>query len=225
MKYSYAYFTKLYNDNYKKVTFDKKGKLRIARFKKISSFIKEGEKVLDFGGGDGDLKTYLPKCDYTILDLSKEHKLQKFKKVALKDDIYITNPDSSYDVVVMSEVLEHIPNTYETLGEVNRVLKKNGKLIITVPNPFSLLFCLRALFGYHLDPSREHLYWYDWSYLSNLLYAAGFSLQYKTTFSFILSRLYEKIYFIDPLLMIFFKNSGIQLFCVFEKIKSTPRQH
>jgi SAM-dependent methyltransferase len=40
---------------------------------------------------------------------------------------------SSFDVVLCNQVLEHVFNPEEFLDEVNRVLKPNGKLILTVP--------------------------------------------------------------------------------------------
>jgi hypothetical protein len=41
--------------------------------------------------------------------------------------------DSSFDVLISSEVFEHIPDTYQAFKEVYRVLKPGGKHIFTVP--------------------------------------------------------------------------------------------
>lgn len=43
-------------------------------------------------------------------------------------------PDKKFDKVVMTEVIEHIKNDEKVIGEVARVLKKNGKLLLTTPN-------------------------------------------------------------------------------------------
>lgn len=40
---------------------------------------------------------------------------------------------SSFDIVLCNQVLEHVFNPDEFLNEINRVLKPNGKLILTVP--------------------------------------------------------------------------------------------
>jgi len=42
-------------------------------------------------------------------------------------------PDESYDVVLHSDTLEHIPDPIKGLQECQRVLKKGGALIFTVP--------------------------------------------------------------------------------------------
>ena len=42
--------------------------------------------------------------------------------------------DSSFDVVVCNQVLEHIKNIYTPLSEMWRVLKNDGLLILSVPN-------------------------------------------------------------------------------------------
>lgn len=41
--------------------------------------------------------------------------------------------NNSIDTVICSEVLEHIPNDTEALREMNRVLRKEGTLILTIP--------------------------------------------------------------------------------------------
>jgi ubiquinone/menaquinone biosynthesis C-methylase UbiE len=42
--------------------------------------------------------------------------------------------DQSFDVIILNEVLEHIPNQMEGLREIYRVLKPLGKLIVFSPN-------------------------------------------------------------------------------------------
>lgn len=58
-----------------------------------------------------------PYLDYEV-DLSKP--LDQFK-------------DDSFDTVVLSDVLEHLPNPVSTLEEVDRILRPGGVLILGVP--------------------------------------------------------------------------------------------
>jgi len=42
-------------------------------------------------------------------------------------------PDRTFDAVLLPEVLEHIYNDFDALHEARRVLKDDGKLVVTVP--------------------------------------------------------------------------------------------
>lgn len=41
--------------------------------------------------------------------------------------------DDSFDIIVMFEVLEHVPDITQTISEIRRVLKPNGQVVITMP--------------------------------------------------------------------------------------------
>jgi len=47
----------------------------------------------------------------------------------------IPRPDDSFDIVVMLEAIEHIENPIHCIKEIKRVLKDNGILLISIPNP------------------------------------------------------------------------------------------
>ena len=69
----------------------------------------------------------------------------------------------SFDVVLMSEVLEHVFNLNETLAEVRRILKNDGTFLITVPydfflGPFFILFNLNCLYMGYVRGSDYHKY-------------------------------------------------------------------
>jgi len=54
-------------------------------------------------------------------------------------------PDESFDVVISSDVFEHIPDPYRAHREVARVLKKGGRHVFTVPfDPRGYLDDVRA---------------------------------------------------------------------------------
>ncbi|NOR52236.1 MAG: methyltransferase domain-containing protein [Gammaproteobacteria bacterium] len=46
----------------------------------------------------------------------------------------IPEPDGSADMVVCQEGIEHLPNQFAAFQEFNRILKPNGRLIITAPS-------------------------------------------------------------------------------------------
>ena len=45
----------------------------------------------------------------------------------------IPKDDSTYDVVILTQVLEHVPDPEATLTEICRILKPNGKLLLSAP--------------------------------------------------------------------------------------------
>ena len=57
---------------------------------------------------------------------------KKYKNLHLlkADAHYLPFPDNSFDVVVCSEVLEHVSNPEKVLKEINRVLKSDGIAIV-----------------------------------------------------------------------------------------------
>lgn len=58
------------------------------------------------------------------------HKLCEYPDIDMQA---LTEPDESFDLVVHSDTLEHVPNPIQALSECRRVLKKGGKCIFTIP--------------------------------------------------------------------------------------------
>jgi SAM-dependent methyltransferase len=90
--------------------------------------------VLDFGCGSKPYKSIFNYEQYIGIDIDS-----KGDKSILKDvDIYydgknIPFENEKFDSIFCSEVLEHVFNIDEILDEFYRVLKKDGKVVITVP--------------------------------------------------------------------------------------------
>jgi len=67
----------------------------------------------------------------------------------------IPEPDSSFDAILCSEVLEHVPDPTRPLDEFKRLLKPGGKLILTAP------FASLVHFAPHYYSSGFSRYWYE----------------------------------------------------------------
>lgn len=109
--------------------------------------IKKGEKVLDIGCGIGNfLIRAKEKAEVTGLELNqKAIEVCKQRGLnVLNEDIAIhaANNEGKYDVVCMFQVLEHIYDVRSFLKNALQLLKKDGKLVIGVPNnePYFLNF-------------------------------------------------------------------------------------
>jgi SAM-dependent methyltransferase len=60
--------------------------------------------------------------------------------------------DGSFDRVIASEVLEHIPADTEAVAELARVLRPGGTLAVTVPRWYPELICWALSDDYHHVP-------------------------------------------------------------------------
>ena len=91
--------------------------------------------------------------------------------------------DTSFDVIMASEVIEHLSDAALFLAECNRVLTKNGCLILTTPNLWDLRLPWSKLTGKiwsgYQDPTHINLQ--NPRRLSNLVNKAGFRhVKWKT---------------------------------------------
>ena len=95
-------------------------------------------KLLDIGCGweARFLKSIENYISYGIgIDFkAPELKTDKLETVKLTLENKLPFEDSTFDIVTMLAVLEHLSYANEILKEINRVLKKDGRLIITVPS-------------------------------------------------------------------------------------------
>jgi len=113
---------------------------------RIYPLVKENIKshdssVLDVGCGSGVLVDKLIKenisqcvygCDFSYEKIEKCKKIHKLENFFVHD-IYIPF-DSCYDVIICTEVLEHLEHPEMAIKNLLSTLKANGKLIVSVPD-------------------------------------------------------------------------------------------
>ena len=82
----------------------------------------------------------------------------------------------SYDLATMWEVIEHLPDPRAVLNMVRRLLKPRGYLALTTPDAGSLVARAagRRWLGWRKIP--EHLYYFDFKCLQELLADTGFQI-------------------------------------------------
>jgi ubiquinone/menaquinone biosynthesis C-methylase UbiE len=115
--------------------------------------LKDGQRVLDLGCGRGRhshaFYWHERALDVVMLDLSLEDvklAVDGFFELppppqdpprsavwTVGDAERLPFPDASFDVVICSEVLEHLPDVDVALAEITRIVKPGGKFACSVP--------------------------------------------------------------------------------------------
>ncbi len=119
-----------------------------------------GSRVLDVGCGGGKLLARLRIIGWNVEGIDLDPGAVETARAAgfdvrlgsLADQQY---DNESFDAIVMSHVIEHVPNPVELLTECRRVLKVGGSLVVLTPNSRALG---RQRFGgdwFALDPPRH----------------------------------------------------------------------
>jgi len=91
------------------------------------------------------------------------------------DALALPYEDASFDVVLISEVLEHVPDDVDAIREVVRVLRPGGVAAVTVPREWPEKLCWKLSDAYHENPGG-HVRIYTEEELSYKLRAAGLEL-------------------------------------------------
>jgi 2-polyprenyl-3-methyl-5-hydroxy-6-metoxy-1,4-benzoquinol methylase len=83
-------------------------------------------------------------------------------------------PNKTYDIVVLSNVLEHSTDPLKLLQNINKILKPGGRIWISVPNinSWQRLIFNRYWINWHVP---FHVFFFSVSTISNLLTTSGFS--------------------------------------------------
>ncbi len=143
---------------------------------------------MEIGCGSGSILKIFHDAGYNVLGtdtnlLSLEKSFGKIgerNKLALMDALNIPF-EGYFDMIGMYDVLEHIDSDVEVLAQINKALKKGGRVIITVPQHM----CLWSKFDEFIHHKRR----YSRKDLLKKLVAAGFSVERCTSFVMLLTPL------------------------------------
>lgn len=141
-------------------------------------------KILEPGCGTGGNftmlarhgKLYAMDADASALGFAASRASAELARGCLPNEIPFG--DTRFDLVVMTDVLEHLDDEAGTLQALHARLRPGGWLVLTVP-------AFQWLWSGH-DAALHHRRRYRAGRLRNLARAAGFTVVYLTYFNFIL---------------------------------------
>ncbi len=152
-----------------------------------------GDRLLDLGAGGGrhafeamkrgasvvavDADAAAAKdCAALMVALSEEDEAVRDRggrgATTVGDALHLPFPNGSFDRVIASEVLEHVPEDRRAIAELARVLRPGGTMAVTVPRWFPELVCWALSDDYHQVPGG-HIRIYRRHTLVARLEAAG----------------------------------------------------
>lgn len=196
-------------------------------------------EVLDIAAGDGVYESILnegvkSKAVFDGIDFSEAQK-KKTKKIFRnfylcdldKQPIPIKN--KKYDIIIISEILEHLFFPDEVLYQANKLLSKDGVLILTSPNSAAIRNGLTLLFlgtaRMILYPEeKQHIRFYNFKSLKSMLESAGFEIaDIKGTSGFFLQEFNFGIKILTPRILQILTNKLIPKRTPGILIKATKR--
>lgn len=122
--------------------------LRDKRTKMINNFLKNynlnGKRILDIGCEYGSSLVGITKNNNCFGVDSNKNALKIAKRRGIKTIYRNLNEglpfkNSFFDVVIITSVLEHLSNPIKMIEEIKRVIKKDGSLVISLPNDFEII--------------------------------------------------------------------------------------
>ncbi len=112
----------------------------------IAQSVEAGSDVLEFGPANGRLTRYLKEkkgCHVDIVEIDEESgsEAAQYAEVSYIGDeegdiekYYWLSDNKKYDFIIFADVLEHLIHSDEVLKRCRRVIKENGKILVSIPN-------------------------------------------------------------------------------------------
>ncbi len=157
----------------------------------VSRATPAGARVLDTGAGWGRFRPLFQHCRYFAQDLCTVEEWNYAHVSVLSDLQQLPFPDNTFDLLISTQVLEHVNNPELAIREMHRVLKPGGSLCATLPQgwkehqaPHDYFRFTRYGLGYLLQQAgfrsytvqpRGGYFWYAGHVLRELLFLRIFT--------------------------------------------------
>lgn len=129
----------------------------------LKPYLKPKSKILDIGCYNAALLGFLPKdVDYYGVDFDQEaleiakKKGANVKRVSLNDEEIDFGIE--FDIIICTEVLEHLVNPAKMLKQIKKLIKKEGVILFSFPNECTIYHRIMCLLGKGVDMCAFQLY-------------------------------------------------------------------
>jgi len=130
----------------------------------LKNCLKNEPKILEVGCGFGYLTYALAIAGYDVvgLDISQvavDKAKRRYGNKYICSDVqdYASKVGPQYDVIILTEVIEHIPDVKSFLASLDLLLSPQGEIVLTTPN--------RSCYPNHIlwetEPPPVHLWWFS----------------------------------------------------------------
>lgn len=145
-----AYGDMYLNDKYVRKRFEYYKEL-------LQPYLKKGLKVLDIGCYTADLLNVLPKdIDYygvdgdkAALEIAKSRGAKVYEVDLEAQEIPLL--DEKFDVVIATEVLEHLKDPQRLIKQILTLTKEGGIVLLSLPNECTIFHRIKVIFGLGID--------------------------------------------------------------------------
>ena len=215
----------------------RKEKIWIPRYNTISKKIKmEDKSILEIGSGTGEWLEILKrkKLNYLGIEISpEEYKKTKINYNVINKSLLEFKNEQTYDIIFMWDLIEHLNDLNSNFNKINKLLNKNGHIIISTINTDSISFSLKKSNWRFFYPP-EHIYYFNEKSLKILAKKENYKIIHYETKVLIQSYLttnkklnynskkikffsYKVKLFIEEILSKILKKKGEIIFIILEK--------
>lgn len=133
--------------------------------------------LLEIGCGDGLLLSCFKKKGWIVFGTERTAAIDNIsaKQLNISDKHLSDFPNNNFDLIILNNSFEHLPDPQSIEKLFDKKLKKNGLLVINVPSANSIQYKFGKGHWYHLDAPR-HLQIFDDKYFYNFSREYGFKI-------------------------------------------------
>lgn len=146
----------------------------------LEKFLPEKGRLLEIGCAMGTLLNEIRKLGWKVVGIEPEAWTYKLARNKYKLDVINSTfqeaelEESSFDVVLLLHVIEHLPNPNKGLSQIARLIRPGGFLVLETPRFDTLWF--RLLKGRERSVIQGHYYYFTRETIQELACQSGFEV-------------------------------------------------